>query len=418
MAVPPSAAKLAKAAARAERYGLASMEEIRTLRPEDLEAAWELDREAFHRPPERREHFLRLDPEGFVGAFAGVRLVGIAGAHRMGQYFGGRAVPMAGVHAVAVAPDRRGRGPGRPLVAAPLAAVRERGVALSTLFPATSRPYRAAGFGLAGAMCWRRVAPPVLELLPRAEGVDLAPVSREELPRLAEFYAEVARGTSGCIERGAAWWEAARDHFWSGRSVFAARAAGRIGGYVVYQHLAGEYTALGGPFRLAVDEILWRDAASGLALWRLLGSWAPQVDAILWRGTAEDPLLTLLPEQELGLVAEVRWMSRVVDPAAAVAARGFAEGLEVEAHLELADAVLPANAGRYVLRVAKGRGELARGGRGDVRLDAGALASLFTGYATPDALARAGRLAGEAGASRAALAAAFAGPTPYMLEQF
>src|SRR5262245_17832358 len=395
------------------------MEEIRTLEAAELGAAWELDRDAFRTPLERREPFLRHDPANVVGAFLGRRLVGIAAVHRMGQYFGGRAVPMGGVHAVAVAPDRRGRGVGRRMLTALLALLRERGLALSTLFPATSRPYRAVGFERAGAMCWRRIAPRELELLPRAQGVELAPVAREEIPSLSACYDEVARGSNGFVERSGEAWQVRRDHLWAERSAFAARdAGGRIRGYVVYRQLEGEYTPLGGPFRLALDEIVCCERDAGLALWRLLGSWLPQIDAILWRGTAEDPLLWLLPEQELGLVAEVRWMSRLVDPAAAVAARGFAEGIEAEAHLELADPVLPMNEGRYVLRVAKGRGELARGGRGDVRLDAGALASLFTGYATPEALAHAGRLAGEPGPSRAALAAAFAGPTPYMLEQF
>jgi predicted acetyltransferase len=403
------------------------MEEIRVLRAEDLEAAWTLDRDAFHTPAERREPFLRLDPARMVGAFAGRRLVGIAAAHAMQQYFGGRAVPMGGVHSVAVAPDRRGRGLGGRLLVDLLAAMRERGEALSVLFPATSRPYRAVGYELAGATCWRRVAPRALEALPRPEHAETIPIAADEIPRLAECHAAVAHGTNGFLARSARWWEAARDSLWAGRSVFAARdAAGRIGGYVVYRQLEGEYTSLGGPFRLAVDEILWRDRDAGLALWRLLGSWAPQVETILWRGTAEEPLLLLLPEQELGLVAEVRWMARLVDPAAAVEARGFPEGLDAEAQVELDDAALPANSGRYVLRVAKGRGALERGGRGDLRLDAGALAALFTGWATPERLGQAGRLLGDAAASRAALAAAsraalaaaFAGPTPWMLEQF
>ena len=395
------------------------MEEIRPLEPGELEAAWELDRDAFRTPPERRGFFLRHDPAEVLGAFLGRRLVGIAGVRRMGQYFGGRAVPMGGVHAVAVAPDRRGRGVGRRLLTALLALMRERGMALTTLFPATTRPYRAVGYERAGAMCWRRIAPRELELLPRAQGIELAPVAREEIPGLAACYDELARGANGFVARDAEAWEVRRDHLWAERSTFAAcDARGSIRGYVVYRQLEGEYTPLGGPFRLALDEIVCCERDAGLALWRLLGSWLPQIDAILWRGTAEDPLFWLLPEQEAGLVAEVRWLCRLVDPAAAVAARGFAEGIEAEAHLELADPVLPMNAGRYVLRVAKGRGELARGGRGDVRLDPGALASLFTGYATPEALARAGLLAGEPGASRAALAAAFAGPTPHMLEQF
>jgi predicted acetyltransferase len=111
-------------------------------------------------------------------------------------------------------------------------------------------------------------------------------------------------------------------------------------------------------------------------------------------------------------------MTRLVDPVAAVLARGFAAEIDAEVQLPLADPVLTAKHGRNVQRVGKGRGELARGGRGELRIDAGAFASLFTGYATPDALARAGRLSGAPGPSRAALAAAFAGPTPWMPDQF
>ena len=395
------------------------MERLRSLERGELEQAWALDRDAFRTPEERRERFLGLDPARFVGAFDGERLVGVVAAHPMRQFFGGRAVPMGGVHSVAVVPDRRGRGLGKRLLLELCAGMRERGEALSTLFPATSRPYRAVGYELAGTMCWRRITPRALEMLPRTPGATLRALAADEIPLLARCYAEVAAGANGFLERSAAWWELTRDHFWRGRSVFAVQAAdGRITGYLAYRQLEGEYTSLGGPFKLAVDEILWTEREAGQALWGLLASWAPQVETILYRGTAEDPLLFLLPEQELALVAELRWMSRLLDPVAAVAARGFAEELDAEAHLELADPLLPANEGRFVLRVAKGRGELARGGRGDVRLDAGSFASLFTGYATPDALARAGRLGGDPGASRAALAAAFAGPTPWMLDHF
>jgi predicted acetyltransferase len=395
------------------------MEELRRLAPRDMEQAWGLDRDAFHVPAERRGLFLRLEPERMLGAFDAGRLVGLVASHPMRQFFGARAVPMGGVHSVAVVPERRGRGLARRLLVELIAEMRERGEALSTLFPATMRPYRAVGYELAGTMCWRRITPRALEMLPRAPRASLRAVAAEEIPALARCYAEVASATNGFVERSAAWWERLRDQLWAGRSVFAASAPdGRITGYVVYRQLPGEYTALGGDFQLAVDEILWSERDAGLALFGLLASWAPQVESILYRGTAEDPLLWLLPEQELALVAELRWVSRVVDPVAAVAARGFAPALDAEAHLELADPLLPANEGRYVLRVAKGRGELAPGGRGELRLDAGAFASLFTGYATPDALARAGRLAGDRGASSSALAAAFAGPTPWMPDQF
>jgi predicted acetyltransferase len=395
------------------------MEELRRLGRQDMEQAWVLDRDAFHTPEGRRESFLHLDPESFVGAFETGHLVGMVAAYSKQQYFGGRAVPMGGVHSVAVVPERRGRGLAKRLLAELMAGMRERGEALSTLFPSTTRPYRAVGYELAGTMCWRRVTPRTLETLARSPGARVRALAADEIPDLAACYAHVASRTNGFLLRSAAWWQQARDQLWAGRSVYAvASPEGRITGYVVYRQLDGEFSSLGGPFRLALDEILWSERDAGLALWGLLASWGPQVESILYRGTAEDPLLWLLPEQELELVAELRWVSRLVDPVAAVAARGFAPEIDAEAHLELADPALPANQGRFVLRVAKGRGELAAGGRGDLRLDAGAFASLFTGYATPAGLVRAGRLAGDSGASRSALAAAFAGPTPWMPDQF
>jgi predicted acetyltransferase len=393
-------------------------EELRSLDSGDLEQAWALDHHAFHTPIERRERFLRLDPARIVGAFLGTRLVGIAASYPMRQCFGGRAVPMGGVHSVAVAPERRGRGLAKRMLVHLLAGMRERGEALSTLFPATARPYRAVGYELAGTMCWRRVAPRALERLPRPEHAQVHPLAPDEIPLLAECHAELAGATNGFVLRSAAAWEALRDELWAGRSVFAVRGrGGRITGYVVYRQLGGAYSSLGGPFQLVLDEVLWSERDAGLALWGMLASWGPQVESILYRGSAEDPLLWLLPEQEIGLEAELRWMTRLVDPVAAVLARGFAAEIDAEAQLALADPVLPANEGRYVLRVGKGRGEHARGGRGELRIDAGAFASLFTGYATPDALARGGGRSGAPGPSRAARAAAVAGPPPGLPHQ-
>ena len=83
--------------------------EIRTLRPADLEEAWELDRDSFHEPPENRELFVEWqDPSRFVGAFDGGRLVALSGVHEFGQFFGGRSVSMGGLTSVSVAAHRRG----------------------------------------------------------------------------------------------------------------------------------------------------------------------------------------------------------------------------------------------------------------------------------------------------------------------
>jgi predicted acetyltransferase len=393
--------------------------EIRTLRDTDLEPAWALDRDSFHVPAERRPLFERFaDPARAIGAFESGRLVAVTASHAFGQFFGGRSVPMAGVHSVAVAPDRRGQGLARAVMTPMLHGMRERGEVISSLFPATTRLYRSMGFELAGTYLWRGIAPRALQGLARPAGVALRPGGPADLEALRPCYAEFARAQNGQLDRPEAWWRR-QLALWDERSVYVADGPdGSPQGYVVYRQLDGDWSALGGPFRIAVFELVATTHAAALALWRLLGSWATQVTQILYRGPAEDPLLLLLPEQEQSVLAEIRWLTRVIDAEGAVAARGFPPGLAIEAPLTLRDALFEPNDGAFVLRVRDGRGRLERGGRGGPELEIGAFSSLYTGWASTAMLRRSGRLVGGSEAQCAALDAAFAGPTPWLVDEF
>jgi predicted acetyltransferase len=393
--------------------------QIRALRESDLEQAWALDQDAFHVPAERKPQFLQFaDPSRWIGAFDSARLVAATGSHAFGQFFGRRSVPMAGVHSVSVVPDRRGEGLARELLLRVLHDARERGEVISSLFPAATPLYRGVGYELAGSYLWRGIAPRSLQRLERQARVRLRPGSPGDLERLRPCYAKFAAAQNGQVDRSVLWWRR-QVALWDERSVFVAEAEdGETLGYLVYRQLDGDWSALGGPFRIAVYEIpaLTRDAA--LALWRLLGSWASQTSQIVYRGPAEDPLLLLLPEQEISVLAEIRWMTRVVDARGAVAARGFALELDLEVPVALQDPEFPENQGNFVLRVKGGRGELASGGRRGPALSIGAFSSLYTGWASAEMLLRAGRLSGGSEAQRAALDAAFSGPTPWMVDEF
>jgi predicted acetyltransferase len=105
-------------------------------------------------------------------------------------------------------------------------------------------------------------------------------------------------------------------------------------------------------------------------------------------------------------------MLRIVDAPAAVAARGFPAGVSVSVRLDLADSVLPANAGRWRLDVADGGGSLRRAqddpAADAIRLGARGFAALFAG--TPaGSLRLAGLASGGDPAADAALDAAFHG---------
>ncbi|HMF04481.1 MAG TPA: sterol carrier protein domain-containing protein, partial [Acidimicrobiia bacterium] len=102
----------------------------------------------------------------------------------------------------------------------------------------------------------------------------------------------------------------------------------------------------------------------------------------------------------------------------AVAARGYPPGLRAEVHLQLADRVAPWNDGRFVLRVDGGEGKLSPGGTGDVHLSINALASLYTGWATASVLEAAGVMHHAGRRELADLEAVFAGPRPYLFDNY
>jgi predicted acetyltransferase len=92
--------------------------------------------------------------------------------------------------------------------------------------------------------------------------------------------------------------------------------------------------------------------------------------------------------------------------------------VRAEAHLQLVDGVAPWNDGRFVLRVADGEGKLSPGGTGDVHMSINALASLYTGWASASVLAAAGLVHHAGRADLAGLDAAFAGPRPYLFDNY
>ncbi len=393
--------------------------EVRTLRKSDAEQAWELDSDAFHVPRERKQSFLRwFEPGRAMGIFADRRLVAMTGAHGFGQFFGGRSVPMGGLASVAVAPDQRGKGHAQRVIRAVLDAMRERGEVISSLFPAMTRLYRGLGWEVAGNFLYRTVSPRALQTLAAPEKGRVRPGGAEDMDALRACYASFARGVNGFVDRPESWWRRAGEDL-NERSVFVAEDdRGDVDGYLVYRQVDGQYSSFGGPFRIRVDDLVARSRDAALVLWRLLGSWASQVEQIYYRGPAEDPLLLLLPEQEVQVAAEIRWMTRMVDAPGALAARGFPSGVEVEVDLALRDPILAANDGRFVLSVSKGRGRLEPGGSGTLGLDVGAFSAIYTGWAPAELLARSGRLEGGSPEQRAALDAAFSGPTPWMLDEF
>jgi predicted acetyltransferase len=135
-----------------------------------------------------------------------------------------------------------------------------------------------------------------------------------------------------------------------------------------------------------------------------------------FQGAPADPMLALLPECSWRVDRAWSWMLRVLDVPRAFAGRGWPRA-RGELHLEVRDETLPENAGRWTVEVCDGDAEVLRGGRGELRVDARALAPLYTGYQDAATLRRIGWIEGPDEAIEVA-AALFAGPPPWMPDFF
>jgi predicted acetyltransferase len=370
-----------------------------------------------------------IDAGAIIGAFRGGALVGSARYHVMRQWWYGRPMPMAGVAGVKVAPEERGRGVGKAMMAVLLAEIGQRGFPVSTLFPSTAPLYRAGGWEFAGGVYATELPVAALAALAdRDESTGLASLigANQAVPSLRRATKDDGQAIvavkalvherlllSGPNTREP-WmlrdWLDDEDHF----------AHLADDGFLSYRW--GDRLP-NGERVLDVEELVAASDATARAFWQILASHASTGGRVRACLAPDDPVTWLTREPAAETRQVDTWMLRLVDGPAAIAARGYPVHATVSAVLDLADAARPANSGRWALEVADGAGTMARlgdapgGAVGDaVRLGARGFAAMFAGV--PIATLRlAGLLAGGDPATDDALGVAFRGPA-YMMDHF
>jgi predicted acetyltransferase len=401
--------------------------EIRPFGPgDDIEAELDLRRRAFGpiaaaaRPGWVASIQGSIDAGQLLGAFDGTRLVASARYHAMRQWWHGRSMPMAGVAGVKVAPEERGRGLGRALMTRLLADIESRGYPVSALYPSTMPLYRSLGWEITGGLYETVV--PARSLAPlAAEDPDVAPDPAGPAPgvrRAAAGDAATVIEVLGRVHRAlrhcgpntrepaeAAAWLADEDHF-----AYLAED-----GFLSYRWAKGTS-------ELAVYMLQAASAGTARAFWQILASHASMARTVRACLAPSDPVTWLTREPDARTRSVDSWMLRLVNPAEAIAARGYPSAALLSVQLELYDPVLPGNCGRWALEVSGGTGQLARAsdqaaGRGAVlRLGARGLAALFGG--TPTATLRvSGLMSGGEPATDEALDCAFAGAA-FMVDNY
>jgi predicted acetyltransferase len=329
----------------------------------------------------------------------------------MGQWYGGRHVPIVGVGGVGVSPVHRGQGTATRLMQQVLREARESGAPLSTLYPATQPLYRRVGYEHAGARFEIRLKVPLLDISERTLSLRL--IEARDEAAVTACYQRAAQARQGWLARTSYVWSRVyvpRDGTATG---YLVEGASGVEGYlyVVRKPLTGWNQ------ELFLSDVVVTTRAAARRILGFLSDHRSLVTEAYWYGGADEPLLGLLREQSYSVKLDMHWMVRVLDVAKALEARGWPAGLSGALHLEVADDLFAENAGRYVLEVSDGEARVRRGGEGRMRLDVRALASLYTGFLSAEVLRMMGALEADDASVRVA-GALFSGPPPSIRDMF
>ena len=399
--------------------------DIRQLGPaDDLEIEIDLARRAFGPVSEAERHERLAEARALAEAgtyfavFDGPQPVGVALFHDIRQWWHGRAVRMAGIGGVKVAPEQRGRGTGRALMTEVLRVIADRGYPLSVLYPATAPLYRSLGWEMAGGF-YRAVIPArsLGSLLP----ADGPARPQQEAPGLRRAVPGDAAEVSAILS---AVHESARQ---CGPETYAPDTIRRwwLTDETLFCYLAADgFLAYGWSQErreISVQMVVAGSAETTRALWSIVGSHAPLAKQVRTVVSPDDPLGWLTREPDLGLASKWSWMLRVIDAPAAIAGRGFPAAAELTVGLQIDDPQLPANAGLWTLEVGGGKGAFTHSSppipaAGPVRVGARGFAALYGGIPMTT-LRLAGLAAGGSAADDEALDAAF-GAQAFMLQAF
>ena len=337
----------------------------------------------------------RMDIERVHAAWDGDRVVGGAGAFTYEMSVPGGALPTGGVTVVGVLPTHRRRGVLTALMREQLADCRARGEAAAYLWASEANIYPRFGYGLAalmGEMTLARERTAFAEPFEPRGTVRLVDV--EEAARtFPQLYEQEFAQRPGLFTRTAAWWEGRRlvPSSWAPQNLkrlALLELDGEPAGYAIYV-VDQDWAHGSSAGKVVVVEAVAPTPEAARELWRWLldFDWTSEFEAGLL--PIDHPLFLLLaePRRMRFEVGDGIWL-RLIDVAAALSARSYAGDAQVV--VELTDAFLPENAGRWRLGP---RGAERTNATAELALDVTGLASVYLGGFSFADLVRASRAA-------------------------
>ena len=327
----------------------------------------------------------------------------------MGQWFGGRSVPMAGIAGVGTLPEVRGRGAATELMRAAVREVHAEGVPLSVLYAASFPLYRRVGYEIAG--CVHETTVPLASLTVE-RGASVRRMREDDAPRMRAQRTEQTRARNGTLDRSDIMFGRL---FKQGEKIyegFVLECGDSIDGHVIFRQVRK-----GDDFELDISDMVARTPGAARRLLGFLADHKAQITNARWLGAVVDPFVLLLEQGTYRQRLREHWMLRIANVPAALEARGYDPGVRATLHIEVEDDLIAENQGRWLVEIEGGRAKVSAGGNGTLRLGVRGLAPLYTSFLTPADLRTAGRLDAD-DETCATAASVFAGPAPFMVDMF
>ncbi|WP_030858087.1 GNAT family N-acetyltransferase [Streptomyces sp. NRRL F-2747] len=410
------------------------MVDIREVPEAHIDRALELAYLVFHdRPDEagRERHHALLRHCTRLGAYDGDALVGFMAAHGFRLSVPGADLPCPGLTFVSVAPTHRRRGVLTALMDEQLRRTGAAGSPIAALWASESAIYGRFGYGSATQGATIEIdstRPLALRIEPDPRPLRL--VDPQDALAVIGPYHEAARaGRAGRPTRDAERWSESwlceqdeeDEELGPPRIIVLGDPGEPIAGYVLYRTKhEGESGPARSPGLVRVDELEADTPAVAAALWDCVAGLDLTGRVCAWGRPQDDPLLRFAADRDQVRVTAqfpALWL-RLVDVRAALTRRSWAAPVEVV--LEVADARLPANAGRFRLKAGPGGATYEpAAARADLELEVRDLAACYLGGTRVAELVAAGLVAERTPGAAAALDAALHTPLlPHTADEF
>ncbi|GGJ11246.1 acetyltransferase [Alicyclobacillus cellulosilyticus] len=372
-------------------------EQIRTLRPEDVDQHLALSQFAFQyelSPEELAERRARIRPEDVLACYVDGQLAAQLTILPLTVYLAGQTFATGGIAGVATWPEHRRGGKVARLLRTALVRMRDAGQSVSMLAPFSFAFYRRYGWEhcidrkqyTIDRALWPPVSRPAGRFVRTERWQDVAPV-----------YEAFARRYAGMLSRSDEWWETRVRTQKPGIIAVYYDERGEARGYLIYRVRQQEMT---------IHEWVALDDTARQALWYFVR----QHDSMAAKATlvapVDDPLPFLLPEPRIEQQVIPYFMARIVDVAAMLRQYPFPP-MNVPLHVRITDPDAPWNEGlftvhpgvedpaRRVTHTPVAADDAAAVPEDHIACDIQAFTAMMFGYLRPGQLAAAGRIGGS-----------------------